>query len=416
VGGRLGRISEGGPLSPTALRQVELGYLGSNGQCNSLTNHATVTANQFCLGFLTGGADSCNSDSGSPAYFRFAGALKQLGLVSEGVGCARPNLPGIYARISGFRNWILGQVPTTGGSLHTFRTNAAAAPSVLNTNPNQSTRWDLMAVGEFGRTTHSDVVRYDRTAGTISISTSDAAGRLSSLRTTSGILPNYTSLVAGDFGSTATDDLFAYDPVRGEATFWSTDGQGTLTPIRTATGFFKTWRMFLPANFNGDGWTDLLAYDPSRGVGRFYTTNGAGVLTNIRDYTTWAKDWSIIVPGQFTGSALTDLLFYNAQTGLLRVHRVDAAGAMTLVYENRAFPKNVQYIVPGEFGGAAAGFTDIYTYDPTSGVGVFYASSGTGSLTEIRRHTTRLTWSNVLAGNFNGAGTTDIAFYERFRP
>nr|NP_001191249.1 cocoonase-assisted protein [Bombyx mori]ADV78477.1 cocoonase-assisted protein [Bombyx mori]BAJ61819.1 cocoonase assistant protein [Bombyx mori] len=62
----------------------------------------SLTSNMFCAGPPEGGKDSCQGDSGGPAV---KGNV-QLGVVSFGVGCARKNNPGIYAKVSAAAKWI----------------------------------------------------------------------------------------------------------------------------------------------------------------------------------------------------------------------------------------------------------------------------------------------------------------------
>lgn len=33
-----------------------------------------------------------------------------IGIVSTGIGCARPGLPGIYTRVSEYANWIVDAI------------------------------------------------------------------------------------------------------------------------------------------------------------------------------------------------------------------------------------------------------------------------------------------------------------------
>ncbi|KAF7659545.1 hypothetical protein LDENG_00295830 [Lucifuga dentata] len=101
-----GTIQEGVPLPPPQpLQEVEVPVLG-NRQCNCLNGVGTVTENMICAGVLAGGKDSCQGDSGGPMVSQQDSVWVQSGVVSFGFGCARPNLPGVYSRVSCFHSWI----------------------------------------------------------------------------------------------------------------------------------------------------------------------------------------------------------------------------------------------------------------------------------------------------------------------
>lgn len=59
------------------------------------------TTYRFCAGNAE--KDSCYGDSGGPIINRDG---VQVGIVSDGVGCARANYPGVYTRVSVFSDWI----------------------------------------------------------------------------------------------------------------------------------------------------------------------------------------------------------------------------------------------------------------------------------------------------------------------
>ncbi len=90
---------------PDFLHQVDLPLI-ANSECNPQTSG--VTDNMLCLGVLDGSKDSCNGDSGGPAFVLDPenGRLQQIGIVSFGFGCARRNFSGVYTRVSEFTNFI----------------------------------------------------------------------------------------------------------------------------------------------------------------------------------------------------------------------------------------------------------------------------------------------------------------------
>uniref|UniRef100_A0A8P4G0K3 chymotrypsin n=1 Tax=Dicentrarchus labrax TaxID=13489 RepID=A0A8P4G0K3_DICLA len=101
-----GAVKEGVSLPfPETLQEVEVPVLG-NRQCNCLNGVGTVTDNMICAGVLAGGKDSCQGDSGGPMVNKQGSAWVQSGVVSFGFGCARPNLPGVYSRVSTYQSWI----------------------------------------------------------------------------------------------------------------------------------------------------------------------------------------------------------------------------------------------------------------------------------------------------------------------
>ncbi|XP_076007857.1 uncharacterized protein LOC143001897 [Genypterus blacodes] len=107
-----GAVQEGVPLAfPETLQEVEVPVLG-NRQCNCLNGVGTITDNMICAGVLAGGKDSCQGDSGGPMVSQQDSIWVQSGIVSFGFGCARPNLPGVYSRVSRYQSWINSHIKT----------------------------------------------------------------------------------------------------------------------------------------------------------------------------------------------------------------------------------------------------------------------------------------------------------------
>jgi secreted trypsin-like serine protease len=104
-----GATAEGGGTTPELMRVwVDI---QDNETCEAnyqeVIPSAQITDNMLCAGLPEGGRDSCQGDSGG-----FLGAplgnnkYVQLGIVSWGVGCARPKLFGVYTRVANYSDWI----------------------------------------------------------------------------------------------------------------------------------------------------------------------------------------------------------------------------------------------------------------------------------------------------------------------
>lgn len=84
----------------------------SQQDCNDSNSYdgKIVQSAMICAGTTQGGKDSCNGDSGGPLFIRGKNANEdiQVGIVSFGdtSGCAVPDYPGVYTRVSTYTKWI----------------------------------------------------------------------------------------------------------------------------------------------------------------------------------------------------------------------------------------------------------------------------------------------------------------------
>ncbi len=69
---------------------------------NSVYGAAFEARTMVCAGFLSGGVDTCNGDSGGPLQAPVAGGgYRLVGITGWGDGCAEANAPGVYTRVAG---------------------------------------------------------------------------------------------------------------------------------------------------------------------------------------------------------------------------------------------------------------------------------------------------------------------------
>lgn len=101
---------EDGVNMSTKLHRVQVPLM-SRSECEKrfLTAGYSVPIDKtkVCAGWPEGGKDACQGDSGGPLVVEQDGVMVLTGVVSGGIGCARPGLPGLYTNVAHFLPWML---------------------------------------------------------------------------------------------------------------------------------------------------------------------------------------------------------------------------------------------------------------------------------------------------------------------
>lgn len=98
-----------------------------------------IRPSQICAGHEQGGKDACQGDSGGPmvSIDSGSGQAKVIGIVSAGIGCALPKLPGLYTRVTTYLPWIQQHLSAhgvdTSEPLTTAATVSTEKVTVVNT-------------------------------------------------------------------------------------------------------------------------------------------------------------------------------------------------------------------------------------------------------------------------------------------
>ncbi|KAG8182623.1 hypothetical protein JTE90_009986 [Oedothorax gibbosus] len=104
-----GFVEENSRYRSTRLQKTGVNVLSRN-ECQSWFTEAkkkvTFHRGQLCAGHKEGGKDSCQGDSGGPLTVKKMDRYFVVGVVSAGIGCGRPNLPGVYTGVADKLDWI----------------------------------------------------------------------------------------------------------------------------------------------------------------------------------------------------------------------------------------------------------------------------------------------------------------------
>lgn len=99
-----GATSEGGATSDV-LRKAQVPVI-ADPKCGQAYGSKFSPDAMVCAGRAEGGVDSCQGDSGGPLVARG----KLIGIVSWGLGCARPGNPGVYTEVAAYSAEISAQL------------------------------------------------------------------------------------------------------------------------------------------------------------------------------------------------------------------------------------------------------------------------------------------------------------------
>ncbi|NJK45113.1 MAG: serine protease [Pleurocapsa sp. SU_196_0] len=99
---------EGVPFkTPLELREARVPIYDQRQCAQDNAASGIVTDRMVCAGYAVGGVDTCQGDSGGPLLVDDTrGWSWQAGITSFGQGCARPNRPGVYARLSALEGFV----------------------------------------------------------------------------------------------------------------------------------------------------------------------------------------------------------------------------------------------------------------------------------------------------------------------
>ncbi|XP_054739708.1 uncharacterized protein LOC129245529 isoform X2 [Anastrepha obliqua] len=94
------------------VNEVQVPIIGRQ-QCDLWLDNLTVSDGMICAGYEEGGKDACQGDSGGPLLCPYPGEKDRWfvgGIVSWGIMCAHPKLPGVYANVIKYVPWIQEQM------------------------------------------------------------------------------------------------------------------------------------------------------------------------------------------------------------------------------------------------------------------------------------------------------------------
>ncbi|XP_033107883.1 serine protease 33-like [Anneissia japonica] len=118
---------------PNTLQDTSVPLLSIE-ECRRLLFKFNVTDNMICAGYASGGRDTCSNDSGGPLMCKSDdGTWNLVGITSWGVGCARPNRPGVYTKVSKYAEFIQQTINVSTVGVVTNNEKTVSTPKMFTT-------------------------------------------------------------------------------------------------------------------------------------------------------------------------------------------------------------------------------------------------------------------------------------------
>jgi hypothetical protein len=378
-----GYLTENGPSS-VDLMKAEVPVV-SDATASSATSYGSRFHPNVMVaaGPLTGGRDSCYGDSGGPLMFRTAEGWRQFGVVSWGDGCARPNKPGVYARISDvvLHRWIKSVIHET--------------PLVGDVNGDG--RADIVTFTHGGR---SDVV--------VSLSTGASFGPASVWHdwyVQDGVRP-----LLGDFNGDGRADAWAVT----DTNVWvaRSTGSNFFGPsYQSAAGTIRPDDVPAVGDVNGDGRADLVLFSANdAGDVDVMLSNGTTLAARRRWHEFFGLRGETLMLADVNGDGRKDILSFTQGIGggnvWVALSTGTAFGPSSIWNSFFAFTGEMPGV--GRFNNGPQEDIVTFTRDSLRDVHVGL-SNGSNSFAASPWHGDfgRAT-STLLTGDVNGDGRTDL--------
>ncbi|OLB77097.1 MAG: hypothetical protein AUI14_17290 [Actinobacteria bacterium 13_2_20CM_2_71_6] len=289
-----GAQSENGDVTNT-LRQVDVPVQSdATMMASSSYGSRFKPATMLGAGALAGGQDSCGGDSGGPLVASTPRGWRQVGIVSWGDGCARPNKPGIYSRIGeeALNDFIRTTVPAS------MADGFAGASGDFNGDGKAD-------IATFTRGPRADVY--------VALSNGSSFGS-ASLWSDFFAVGNEVPLV-GDFNGDGKDDI---------VTFLRGSSPKVYVALSNGSSFVSTgapWNDFFAANnevpavgdFNGDGKDDIVTFlrgsSPKVYVALSNGSSFVGTGSPWNDFFAFGNEIPMV--GDFNGDGTDDIATFT---------------------------------------------------------------------------------------------------------
>lgn len=239
------------------------------------------------------------------------------------------------------------------------------------------------------------------------------------IQTTAPLDYTYPYMITGDFNGDGKTDIVILTPAMGltsdSVITLLNSGNGTFTQSKSSVvyapgpvgGDYISGSM-VAADFNGDGKLDLAVvgdYVNTGGV-TIMLGNGDGTFNAVTPNFAVSQGFNVVGVGDFNGDGIPDVVASQYfSPGGTTVLLGNGDGTLTPVAQNLSTSTFVRSIVTGDFNGD--GKIDV-AFGYNTGVGV-YLGNGDGTFTLSSASPTTGTGMNLVAGDFNGDGKLDLA-------